>query len=163
MKKVFKNKKTYTFKTFADHFLIYLLGAIVWMLFLDLTTWSKPDIQEIINCIIIFETILLLNSIAIIYRKHLISIYKDVENNRITIKQLRYFRPDIHTELKLNEITISEIKSGWYKYFEIQDNQQKVLISASTYNVDEKKLKKIHHKLHKKLNIDIQNKALAID
>ena len=191
MKKIFKNKKKYTFKLFISTFLFFILNTVIFGsltmggLSLFTSEWYKQrSVYIIVGSLFIYK-FLFKEIILLACNKHLQSIYIDEENKRLIVTHLRFFKPNIQSTIEIEEIIISKIKEGWiYNYFEISprqpklsiaakrwyhdyfgisNNQQKISISASKHFLSQKKLEKIHHKLYKKLNIDIQNNAFAVN
>ncbi|MDY8135425.1 hypothetical protein [Aquimarina sp. 2201CG5-10] len=148
MNKIFKNKRTFKYESLLWQFLAYFIGAILWNLWINLVTWSKPELNEIIETIVIFEIVFIIRTVIFIVRKHLISIHIDTENNALIINQLRIFQKNLRTVLNLNKLNISELKNGWFTYFELQDDNNQISISSSNYGLSEKKLKKIYSKLN---------------
>ncbi len=148
MNKLYLNKKTFKYASLIWSFFAYIIGAIIWILWINLVTWSKPELNNIIETTIIFEIVFLVRTLTLIIRKHLISIYIDSENNLLIINQLRVFQKNLRTELNLEKLEISELKNEWFTYFNLQDDNDSICISSSNYGLTEKKVRKIYKKLH---------------
>ena len=148
MNKVYLNKKEFKYVSLIWEFFTYALGAIIWSFWINLVTWSKPELNEIIESVVIFEIIFVVRTVILIFRKHLISIYVDLENNLLIINQLRVFQKNLQTELSIEKLRIFELKNDWFTYFNLQDDKSFICISSSNYGLSEKKVRKIYNKLH---------------
>ncbi len=147
MNKFFISKKTFKYESLIWQFFGYIVSAIIWSFWINMVTWSKPELNDIFKTIIIFEIVFIVRTVIFIIRKHLISIHIDTENNTLIIHQLRLFQKNLRTILNLNKLCISDLKTGWFTYFELQDNYNLINISSSNYKLTKKMVRKIYNKL----------------
>ena len=65
MKKLFKNKKALKPINLYWHCFSYAVGAVIWTLFMHLVLWNKPEPEDFMQTIIIFQIFFLIKTIAI--------------------------------------------------------------------------------------------------
>jgi hypothetical protein len=148
MNKIFLNKKAIKYTDFIWTFLTFIIAAIIWSFWANLMTWSKPQLDNIIEVIKISSIVFVAGTLILIIRKHLISIYIDSENNVLIITQLRVFQNNLQTNLNIHKLEISELKNEWFTYFNLKDDKSLICISSSNYGLSKKNVQKIHKNLN---------------
>ncbi|ARV13347.1 hypothetical protein BTO09_13800 [Gilvibacter sp. SZ-19] len=146
MKKIFKNKSILRPKTLLNYFIIHIVGAVLWNLWLSLITWSNIDPAEVLKTVAIFQVAFLIRAALLIKREHLSSIYV-IDNSEIEVIQNRLFRDNIKKYLNLEEVSLSEIERGFFSSFHLQDGNQSVKISSNQYGMTDKKILSLYDKL----------------
>ncbi len=163
MKKIYQNKKALSYKNInlLWDFLFYSILAPISVLIMHINTWSTIESTDFIYTFVLFILLFIIHNIIFAYRKHLLSIYIDTDNNTLIINQLRRFKKNSCTVLDINKLKISKLQIGWYIFFELDDTTQKITISSSNYGISEEKVNKLYQKIQKKIN-PITTKSLII-
>ena len=132
---------------FLYGFVFFMIGAVLWSLWINLVTWREPELSYTLEVMIYFSVIFILKVLFTISRKHLKSINSLDENKTITVKQHLFFRSEVQTVFNLDQLKISELNDNWFTSFKLNDRSNSVVISSSNHGVSAKKIKKIHKKL----------------
>lgn len=153
MKKIFKNNRRLKYTDFINQFFILIPIALFWSLLIDLITWSKPEVMDIIKFIIIFKFAIIIKIFIYISRVKLDSIYIDYDNQSLVINKFLGFNSCRKTSLKLDELVVSKINHSpfisftLFVSFIIKDNKNQVKLSSTCYYIHEKDIRVIHKKL----------------
>ncbi|CAM1367463.1 hypothetical protein TOREUM_30747 [Tenacibaculum litoreum] len=154
MKKVFKNKRRLKYADFIKQFFIVIPIALFWSLLINLITWSKPEVMDIVIFTIIFEVVIILKMFIYIFNIKIDSIYINYDNQTLTINKFWGFNSLRKTTLKLDELVISKIDHSpitaftLFVFFTASDNKNKVKLSSSDFNIKEKDIRQIHKRLN---------------
>ncbi|MCF2874772.1 MULTISPECIES: hypothetical protein [unclassified Tenacibaculum] len=155
MKILFENKRNkITFKTIIRNLFIKIpILILITSLFKSLLSWEKPEISEILLLFLIFNIIVLIQTLIHNYKNHLESITLDYEENKLILKYIKLSKNSTETVIKLNQIKVSEIKHmpiSWFSftnYFWVSDIKSKIKISTAGHGNKEIELDEIHKEL----------------
>ncbi len=154
MEKLFKNRKRLKPIDFIYQQFSVVVTALIVSLIGNLFTWSKPELNDILRFMIIFEIYVVIRMLIYISRKHLDSVYIDYDSGMLIIKKFWAFKQHKIKTLQLNELMVSEIKHfpitsfTIFISFSLRDNQNIINISSAEYGIKENEIKEIHKKLH---------------
>lgn len=156
MKILFENKRNkITFKTIIRNLFIKIpILVLITSLFKSLLSWTKPEISEILIFFLIFNIIVLIQTLIHNYKNHLESITLDYEENKLILKYVKLSKNSTETVIKLNQIKVSEIKHmpiSWVSftnYFWVSDMKSKIKISTAGHGIKEIELDEIHTELN---------------
>lgn len=158
MEKLFKNRRGLKPIDFIHQQFFVVVTALIVSLIGNLFTWSKPELNDILRYIVIFEIYVVIRMLIYISREHLDSVYIDYDSGMLIIKKFWAFRQHKVKTLRLNELMVSEIKHfpitsfTIFISFSIRDNQNIINISSADYGIKEKEIEKIHKKLYNIVN-----------
>ncbi|NVK10160.1 MAG: hypothetical protein HWD89_13990 [Tenacibaculum sp.] len=154
MKNIFENKKTLKYTDFIKQFFIVIPIALFWSLLINLITWSKPEVMDIVKFIIIFEFAIIIKIFIYTSRVKLDSIYIDYDNQILVINKFLGFNSCRKASLKLDELVVSKINHSpfttftLFVFFTIKDNQNQIKISSDGYGIKEEDIKQIYEELN---------------
>ncbi len=149
---LFINKKeSNTFKEIIRDIIITVpIAVFLFSFFKSLITWSKPELHEIINYLIIFEVGIILKIAFQIFKNHLESIVFNSDENKLIITQIKPLKTTTKTIFKLDQLEISEIKHFPFSsfaisnYFILKNTHAKIKISTAGHEKKEIDLHEIH-------------------
>ncbi|CAL2095718.1 conserved protein of unknown function [Tenacibaculum sp. 190524A02b] len=155
MKTLFENSitKIGMNRLMKDLFINAPVSALIFISFISIVTWTKPNINWILIFILVFVLLKLFRTLIHNYRNHLEKISIDYENEKIIINHIRPSTKKTKTVMNLKEIKISEIKHvpiSWFSfenYFWISDQYSKIKISTAGHEKREINLNDIYSEL----------------
>lgn len=147
MKKLFINKKELNTIEIFKWFLVAIPLGIFWNLWLSLIFWTKPEPGEMVKTVVFSVIPLVLGFVYFSFRKSIKSIDYDLENNNLIITHLKPFGSLEATTLEIDGLAVSELKYAMFTYFFIEDRENRIKISSSTFGMNGQNVKKIRKSL----------------